>query len=74
MTDIKCLIDAINVRKSVRSYSRRQLEEDIADSVLRFAASLEQPISGCRARVELVHHDGNDADGEKLGTDRKSVV
>lgn len=68
MTDIKCLIDAINVRKSVRSYSRRQLEEDIADSVLRFAASLEQPISGCRARVELVHHDGNDADGEKLGT------
>lgn len=45
MIDLKCLIDAINVRKSVRSYSRRQLEEDTVDNILRFAASLEQPIA-----------------------------
>lgn len=68
MIDLKCLIDAINVRKSVRSYSRRQLEEDTVDNILRFAASLEQPIAGCRARVELVHREDNDADSEKLGT------
>ncbi len=50
MIDLKCLIDAINVRKSVRSYSRRQLEEDTVDNILRFA---EIGRASCRERVCL---------------------